>query len=160
MTGVNQEGRKAKTEEKVNNKKEIKIQKNKRRMNHHRRDWLNTLQFSTELWPISSLQPSISSCSVSSRFSFRHCSAWICSFRNRISAFSFSSMWSADVRNDTMSSRSPSTSVCSSWRGRETQDESGSVMVNLQPRDASRPNDETEACLKVWLCSSSTVFTN
>lgn len=49
MTGVNQEGRKAKTEEEVNNKKEIKIQKNKRRMNHHRRDWLNTLQFGTEL---------------------------------------------------------------------------------------------------------------
>lgn len=66
-------------------------------------------------WPISSLQFSISSCRVSSMFSFKYCSAWICSFKNKISALSFSSRWSAAVRTLMMSSRYFKISSRSSW---------------------------------------------
>lgn len=123
MTVINGEETKAETEEnvKMSRKWEYVCW-----INPHWRSeiWHVCWSFTTSDWlviyrvwasPISSLQPSISSCRVSSRFSFRHCSAWICSFRNRISAFSFSSMWSADVRNATRSSRKRSTRPCSSW---------------------------------------------
>lgn len=65
--------------------------------------------------PISSLQFSISSCRVSSIFSFKYCSAWICSFKKRISAFSFSSRWSAAVLTLMMSCLYLRISSRSSW---------------------------------------------